>query len=476
MYRYSDAERRKGFLRLSLLLFLSVIIVFTDAIVFPDTSELSFLLGLLLMALAVYLVNLIYPGAIFGSLGFLHLLGLILYHGIGSIFYAVFSGSEYLLSASVSMQDLGVATSIAGIGVLAFAIGYCVPYVNYRPQTRSSDLRVSTGNWLDSLRGLSIMWSILVALYTAGILRGFTDQYIESSLFFYMAPLVLSLTILNALRSDNTISVQKRIERMFVALICLVYLFFGGERQILATAFLAALFLSVKWQLYKVNFAKIMILGSAMALLFVSLTIVRAGVGRSTLSQGTFLEKQQAYQRWGFELTPASIERVKRDLGYRLGTNVFLAAIHKEVKFFPDRLDTNHMRIPFYLVIPSFVWPQKLHLPATMRSVSWYFSVKLGLPSIDYLPSSLSVFYAAGGILFLLFLMSFLGLGVAWAEIFALDHSNHVFGIFIASVAISLIWIEKDIMIWTLSIRGGVVFLIVYSLFNTARSLLYRTK
>lgn len=467
---YASRYHPPKILLVASLFLTSAVAVLIVQFLFADISPLKFSLGLLLMLLAIYLVFFIYPESALGSLGLLHLLSLTLYHGVGSIFLAVFPGSDYMVRARISFADISNATLVAGLGIFAFAIAYAISYLKYKPKFSTVGLQAGANEIMNRIHPLALIWFVLIVLYTAGILRGLLSPYLETSLFFYMSPLIMTITFINTIYRKPKTTYQKA-ELCLVLLLCLLYLFLGGQRQIMAASVFAALFVAVKWNLYRPTVSKMVSIIIVSVFAFGMITIARDNIGRETLREATFSEKWQKYTSLGPDsLTESSIEKAKRDLGYRFGANIFLGNVHKRVMFVTSKVDIKHLLIPLNLVIPSFLWPQKLQLPVTMRNTPLYFSVFYNLPAVDYLPSPLSIFYAAGGMPWLLLNMAFWGWAIAYVEKYCRGRLGVGVGILTISIGIASVWVEKDITGWLLSIRNTFIFLIIYYFLFTIKS------
>jgi len=435
-------------------------------------GQVEYTFGIILMVSSLLLLIKSLGTQWTSSLGVMHVLMLLMYHGVSTLFYGLFPlYADYFIDARVDIQDLASATLIASIGIFSFTLGYTFSQHYHQAADRRKQRLPFEKMQAAQLSSLSTPFLYifvgLIVIFNAGGLVSLASndnaRYWLTSFFSYLLVPMIVLYMLNlAVRIG-----EGRIPRVIVvAQICLLVtliLLFGGERQAMLTAVISLFFLGAKWQVLRIT-RSLLISGTAGLLaLFFIVAIARGVVGRAALRDNSFDERLSAYQSINNENLSEGIQTLLYDLNYRLNGNVIIANISNSRIYADHKLRLEHYIAPLNLIIPSALWGNKLALPRYMRSLEYYLVVKLELADIDYLTTDLAVFYASGNLPFLICMMIFLGSFVAFLDRW-LERSKSLFGVIVGvCAAIALAWVERDVTIWALSFRNVIIIYFIFA-------------
>jgi hypothetical protein len=472
MSNASSSFRRENLIFTAFLLF-GFPLILASALVL-DSGYLPYTVGLTLMMVSLYIVIRVLGKDWIGSLGVLHMLMLILYHGGGTVLYGLFGeGHQYYEHAGVDSLDLANATLISGAGVLAFALGYVTPFLTkHRSKVwvlgKHPDVNSSRNSLMQNAAPIVFfLWMILVIAHTVGVFKQFESnaliEYVLSALFDYLALPVMVLLNLSLFSLVDKRKLPMRVALAIIVLYPIIWMLFGGERQVIIILAPVFVFLSFKWNIgtLKVSHLILGIVG-LVALVFL-MAVIRAEVGRAALRETTFAERVAVYEGLRTQDISNWTEAITRDLGYRLGANVFIATVNNSKVDVNNTLTVGQYVVPLNLMIPSALNTDKYSLPVYMRTVKGYIHTHFGMPGIDYLLTDVGLFYATGGTQFLVLAMAFLGLGVARLDVWLTNSSSRLSGLVGVCAAIALAWVEHDITIWFLSLRNILILYIMLS-------------
>ena len=448
----------------------SLIIVNTDT-----TGYEHRMLGLLIMLLSLVVVIFSNSNTWRSSIGVMFWVALFQYHGIGELLYILFPYNRWFYEyAGTSSESLAYATFVAGIGMLAFAVGFAI--INLRPSTRNytqTQVRNSENKeaWRELLRiniWVILLWFIIALVFRSGArndidLTSSGTYWTRVFLLDMFVPLAILLFLLLTARSKNG-DINTPLLLTFIGILVFITVILSNTRQDLLVITLVFIFLSSKWNLYRLKLGHALLGASVILILFIVLAGFRGEVGRTQITSSNiegrinqfidFLEFSSA----SFQDIDEGYTNILLDLSYRLNGNVFLGNAHVRREFTVSEIyDFNVYTVPLILIVPSFAWPQKLSLPIFMRDVEAYLENRLNILDIDYVVTPIGVFYSSGGFPVLIISMFLVGIGVAYLDRWLSRTTSQWVMIFGIGIVTGLAWVEHDITDWFVRARAGLV-------------------
>lgn len=443
-----------------------------------DFDELTICGGLLMVA-ALALLGYVLRERWSSSMGFLFVLALVMYHGLCEVSLRLFPiGLMYRYVGGMDFRYSGQTVLVAGVGILVFAISYCLgrptPIVG-----RDTDPPIRSYAWIFQIRpAVFVPWLIASAIYRAGgnnLLENTGGVgYVLSAILFYVSAPLLALAIvwLSAYHSSGQISNRYYV----VSLLCVVLLFsiVSGRRQEIFVVSIASFILLHKFRIKRIEISRLVLPALILMGVFLAMACIRASIGREDLMAASPSERINMVidgfsEAFTGEHWQQTVDTVTMDLGYRLDGNLFLANVIQAETSNPDRgWDFEPFRLSFLVVIPSFLWPDKND--RDIRDMKSYMTFVRHLPEVDYLQTPLAEFYAVGGVVPMIVCLTMLGVGVAWLEKFVARGIERqsptsafslALGITGICMAVGLMYVEWGIYCWLLMMRNLLVIWVV---------------
>lgn len=460
--------KKPNLLPLAFFSFGSVILILSGFIF--DEGQVAYTIGIVIMGFSLYLMQRVTKDKWSSKIGIAHVVLLILYHGVGMFLYGLFPDTAlYRSRAGVTNAELAEACFVASIGIFSFALSYVLYFLAKpkKPEQKNDEFSPNLNTlWLSKLSlKILFLWTLLIVVYRSGGFYIFQQNrflYYWLDVFFnYLSIPVIILYFIVMLYRFTLKGHFSQLALSSMVLILGFIAFMGVGRQEVLVIFVVCFVLSIKWQLLKTNKGLTLIIILFIVLLFSAVAIIRGIFGRAALQETSFSDRVSIYQELGGQDVSKGFDTLITDLGYRLGANVFIAAINNSPIDVHQTLTTEQYGIPFTLILPSSIWADKLELPATLRNVKHFTAYKLMLPVLDYLVTPLGLFYATGGYLIMIPAMAAMGVVAAFVD----ERSTKIMslwgGVLSVCVAISFGWVEKDITVWFLSFRNALLLIVI---------------
>lgn len=463
-------QRARGELWLGIFFITLAILVYASA--FWASTSPFFISGLLLMAVAIFvMVRVITPAPLLSSLGFLAIGGLTLYHGLGS-FSVLALGLDRIANVFgyANTSDFHIATFISGVGILLFASGYGLAFLSFT-RRHSYPYARDRSSWIDQIDvRILVIWTALIALHSSGVFGKIIDPYWDNALFYSMMPPVFVLFGIKCLDYQRRKHSLAPLLLIYLAVVGGLYLFFSSARLSVAVVTVSVVFLSTKWNIYQWKTKLLAILSVILAISFLLVALVGDKVGQTTLIAGDFSERLNVYTDLGQEdIARLGQARLEQDFGLRYSANLYLAGLYRDISFVGNEYYFDHLLVPLYLIIPSAIWPAKLQLPVHDRDVKASLSWKYHMFDTDFVPSILSIFFGIGGMPPLIIGMLVLGLVVAFFDRKLAFCNSRICGIIAVCLAVALSSTEHEITVWALSFRSALILIAVFGIVDIFR-------
>lgn len=457
-------DRRRLYQRLAVLAFALAAAPLLAVVLYDSRGEggVQIATGWMLMVVSVGLLVLVLRDRAIASLGLLVVAVWSLYHGVSGVLYVLFpEGARYREATGAAEWATARATLYAGLGILLLTVAYLW---TVRRHTTLTPSPVVAGKIESRFRRVScvalLAWAFAAILYQSGVdttLAGSSRAAYWAGAFLnsLYLPLVV-LTVLRMVVAVRAGEMRRRRAVMYGCGIALAMVLLITRRQDLMVATLGTIVLAAKWRLGTPSRRAMVAGGGAMLLLFVALAVLRSAVGRESLTRTSIAERAPLVVAGLFSETArtAGLHMAARDAGYRLDGNAFLAGMIQARTQRADGIDLTPFRIVAGLMIPSAVWSAKLSSDVTDRSPKGYFVATRHLGDTDYLVTPLALFYASGGLPFMLALMAVVGVALGQLDRLVTRRASLVTIVVAACAAVALGQAEKDVTVWGLALRS----------------------
>ena len=455
-----------------------------------EADELALVAGGLLLIGSLALIAWVVRGAWRGSLGFWHALMLVAYHGVCEVNYAIFSeGLSYRNMSGFDWSRQGLTVLVAGLGVLAFAVGYLLG--RPRPVAPRDPLGEVPGEWLLRLNPLVLFpWLVCIIVWRVGasnLLLDPASSYVVGALLFYVQVPVVTVVLLRLSfqHARGRLFTPSYVAGIVVITVCFVVL--GNNRQETLYTLGATFALLHKWDIKFVSTRRLLVAAVLLLVMFLGLAVIRGAVGRDRLAETSPMERLQIVLG-GIEDILAgdilagspgteddAINVVTTDIGYRLDCNAFLGNILDHDPWDPLR-PWDLAAATYYMeeIIPSFLWSSKTS--RTYLNCEEYMIGSRGIADVDYLGTPLACFFSIGGITLMALGQFFTGYGAAVVERRWATAPGLPAGIATISATVALFWVEQGINVWMMMIRNAIIILILLGVANWLANWLTSTR
>ena len=444
------------------------------------TFSVEIALGIALQAAAMLLVCGFVRRPWIGNTGFLFLVMAVLYHGVTEIAQALFPGHNFY-RLLISQSELNHSVMILSSGILVFAVTYV--FVSRIRISRFSPLRNSYVPPQWRLPPWQFMLAVAAPLYFATLigqrnsamgywLTGLSDQFLMLTLA--MATLVFLIHF----RGRFLLVVMP----LQIALLVLI-----GQRATVAVALVMVLSALARSRI-RIKPGQAAVLIGVLVAGVLSISLTRLVAGREAFQEATLASRLGAVTSSLQDLFAGKQSDTGRgildDFVYRFDGNAFPALISGalDAGIAPAGFGTiaNNMA----LVIPQFLNPVKLQSTLESRDEEYFTVYHYGLPGadlsppIDYLPTTLTMFYSYYGLVIYLILVPLAGTAFAVIDKWLWQRNDLVRVTVGLALTYCVLYFEQGTTVYFVVFRGVLIFVFVIFALNRFRmivsQLLYR--